>query len=56
LRPRGELVDALHRVVGLHGGVDAVHPADIATAEHLGARVTHHAEIHAVGKKVLADR
>ncbi|WP_009473026.1 flavodoxin family protein [Rhodococcus sp. JVH1] len=36
------------------GGTDAVHPADIATAEHLGARVTHHAHIHTAGKNVLA--
>jgi len=35
------------------GGVDTVHPADIATAEHLGARVARHAAILSAGRAAL---
>ncbi|MEV7391466.1 MULTISPECIES: flavodoxin family protein [unclassified Streptomyces] len=38
------------------GGTDTVHAADIATAEHLGARVTRQAEINIAGKNALALR
>ncbi|MGW5256917.1 flavodoxin family protein [Streptomyces sp. NPDC004012] len=38
------------------GGTDTVHPADIATAEHLGTRVTHQADIHIAGKDALSHR
>ncbi|MFJ6893939.1 flavodoxin family protein [Streptomyces hokutonensis] len=38
------------------GGIDTVHPADIATAEHLGARVAQQADIHIAGRNSLAHR
>ncbi|MEU8821089.1 flavodoxin family protein [Actinoplanes sp. NPDC048796] len=36
------------------GGVDTVHAADVATAEHLGRRVAHQSAINAAGKALLA--
>lgn len=36
------------------GGTDTVHASDIATAEHLGARIAQQAEIQIAGKAVLA--
>ncbi|WP_046731388.1 flavodoxin family protein [Streptomyces humi] len=36
------------------GSVEHVHPSDIATAEHLGARVTRLAAVHIAGNAALA--
>jgi multimeric flavodoxin WrbA len=33
--------------------VDAVHKADLATAEHLGARIAHHAAVVLTGRETL---
>ncbi|MGH1551690.1 flavodoxin family protein [Streptomyces sp. L7] len=38
------------------GGTDTVHPSDIATAEHLGTRVTRQADIRIAGTDSLARR
>ncbi|WP_331728119.1 flavodoxin family protein [Streptomyces sp. NBC_01176] len=38
----------------LDGGVDTVHKADIATAEHLGARVARQAALISAGRRALA--
>ena len=38
----------------LDGGVDTVHKADIATAEHLGARVARQAALISAGRHALA--
>lgn len=37
------------------GGIETVHEADIATAEHLGARVTAQAAALTVGRATLAE-
>lgn len=37
------------------GGIETVHEADIATAEHLGARVTAQAAALTVGRAALAE-
>ncbi|MCG7205691.1 MULTISPECIES: flavodoxin family protein [Streptomyces] len=36
------------------GGIEHVHPSDIATAEHLGARVSRLAAVHIAGNAALA--
>ncbi|MEU8776459.1 flavodoxin family protein [Streptomyces sp. NPDC048606] len=36
------------------GGVDAVHAADVATAEHLGRRVAEHARVLLAGRAALS--
>jgi hypothetical protein len=38
----------------LDGGADAVHSSDIATAEHLGARVAEQATAFVAGRAALA--
>ncbi|WP_190191957.1 flavodoxin family protein [Streptomyces minutiscleroticus] len=38
----------------MDGGTDTVHPADIATAEHLGARVARQAALLAAGRHALS--
>jgi multimeric flavodoxin WrbA len=38
----------------MDGGTDAVHPSDIATAEHLGARVAHQAAVMAAGRAAVS--
>ncbi|POX63642.1 NADPH-dependent FMN reductase [Streptomyces sp. Ru62] len=38
----------------MDGGVDTVHGADIATAEHLGARVARQAALISAGRRALA--
>lgn len=38
----------------IDGGVEAVHPADIATAEYLGARVTRQAVLLGTGRRVAS--
>ncbi|WP_246646696.1 flavodoxin family protein [Nonomuraea ceibae] len=38
----------------LDGGVDTVHPADVATAEHLGARVARQASLVTAGLRVAS--
>ena len=40
----------------IDGGIDAVHPADIATAEHLGSRVAHQALRVTAGRHATASR
>ncbi|GAA0374552.1 hypothetical protein GCM10009530_26330 [Microbispora corallina] len=40
----------------LDGGAEAVHPADIATAERLGARVAEQAAALVAGRSALATR
>jgi len=38
------------------GGIDTVHTSDVATAEHLGARVTREADLRIAGRQALAHR
>ncbi|MEV7794254.1 flavodoxin family protein [Streptomyces sp. NPDC087512] len=38
----------------MDGGIDTVHAADIATAEHLGARVARHAATISAGRRALS--